>query len=314
MPHRAAMRKIAAITMSQGHASPLAKACNSGIITLTGGMEDGMGRIARWVRGWRPVAVLAMLLGAPVAPAAALDKGEPACRPEVASLGLPIRRANLAADHLRLTFVGHSTFLIETPQGVSAATDYNDYIRPRSTPVIATMNRAHSTHYSNAPDPGIKHLLRGWAEGAGRNDHDLVEGDLRVRNVHTNIRNFSGATIENGNSIFIYELGDFCVGHLGHLHHTLEPEHLRAIGRIDVLLMPVDGNYTMDLDGMLQVMNRVQARVVIPMHYFGQSTLNRFLDEVQAKGLAIDRRETPVAMFSRDSLPNRPTVVVLPGR
>ena len=42
------------------------------------------------------------------------------------------------------------------------ATDYNDYLRPSVVPDIATMNRAHTTHYSNFPDPDIKHLLRGW--------------------------------------------------------------------------------------------------------------------------------------------------------
>lgn len=267
-----------------------------------------------WQQMFRACFVAALIASGLPLPAAALDKGEPACRPEMASLGLPIRKASLKPGELSLTFVGHSTFLIETPQGVSAATDYNDYVRPRGTPTFATMNRAHSTHYSSAPDPGIKHILRGWSAGTGANEHDVVEGDLRVRNVPTNIRNFSGATIENGNSIFIFELGDFCVGHLGHLHHTLEPAHLRALGRIDVLLMPVDGNYTMDLDGMLEVMTRVQARIVIPMHYFGPSTLNRFLSEASAKGLDIIRRDTPTEIVSRDTLPRKPTVIVLPGR
>ena len=67
---------------------------------------------------------------------------EPGCRPEMASLGPPIQRINLARDEVRLTFVGHATFLIETPGGIKAATDYNDYVRPRETPDIATMNKA----------------------------------------------------------------------------------------------------------------------------------------------------------------------------
>ena len=61
-----------------------------------------------------------------------------------------------------IRFVGHSTFLIESPQGVRIATDYNDYVRPTVLPDIATMNHAHTTHYTDRPDPRIPHVLRGW--------------------------------------------------------------------------------------------------------------------------------------------------------
>src|SRR5262245_29028468 len=71
-------------------------------------------------------------------------------------------RLALEADQVRLTYVGHSTFLIESPQLVRVATDYNDYVRSPVTPDIVTMNHAHSTHYTDFPDPAIKHVLRGW--------------------------------------------------------------------------------------------------------------------------------------------------------
>ncbi len=47
------------------------------------------------------------------------------------------------------------------------ATDYNDYVKPRALPDIVTMNHAHSTHYTDHPDPGIKHVLRGWGPSPG---------------------------------------------------------------------------------------------------------------------------------------------------
>ena len=72
------------------------------------------------------------------------------------------------------------------------ATDYNDYVRPQVVPDIATMNRAHTTHYSNFPDPNIKHVLKGWSEGSSPVKHDLTFSDVRVRNVVTNIRDWSG--------------------------------------------------------------------------------------------------------------------------
>src|SRR5690349_5462725 len=47
--------------------------------------------------------------------------------------------AALTADQVRLTFIGHSTFLMESPQLVRIATDYNDYVRPPMVPDIVTM-------------------------------------------------------------------------------------------------------------------------------------------------------------------------------
>ena len=78
----------------------------------------------------------------------------------------------LAEDELRLTFVGHATFLIESPGGVRVATDYNDYVRPEVVPDVATMNLAHSTHHSSNPDPAIGHVLRGWNPEGGTARHD----------------------------------------------------------------------------------------------------------------------------------------------
>ena len=56
------------------------------------------------------------------------------------------RLAALNADQVRLTFIGHATFLIESPQLVRIATDYNDYLKPPVLPDIVTMNHAHDTH------------------------------------------------------------------------------------------------------------------------------------------------------------------------
>ena len=47
----------------------------------------------------------------------------------------------LQPGEVGLTFVGHATFLIQSPGGVKVATDYNDYVRPSVTPDIATMNK-----------------------------------------------------------------------------------------------------------------------------------------------------------------------------
>jgi len=218
----------------------------------------------------------------------------------------------LQEGEVRLTYVGHSTFLIESPRLVRIATDYNDYVRPPVLPDIVTMNHAHGTHYTDRPDPGIKFVLRGWAPDNKPAEHDLTYQDVRVRNVPTNIRDASGGTERYGNSIFVFEIAHMCIAHLGHLHHTLTQQQLDALGRVDVVLVPVDGSYTLDLEGIVEVLQALKAPLMIPMHYFGLATLDRFLERVRQQW-DVRYGDTPSIVLSKATLPPRPQVLVLPG-
>jgi len=221
----------------------------------------------------------------------------------------------LNPDQVRISYSGHSTFLVESPQLVRVATDYNDYVRPMVLPDIATMNHAHSTHYTDRPDPRIPHVLRGWGpspEQPAR--HDVQVRDVRVRNVPTNIRDWAGGTERHGNSIFIYEMANMCIAHLGHLHHTLTQQQLDEMGRIDIVFAPVDGTLTLDTDGMIDVLQSVKAQLVIPMHYFSSFTLHRFLDVAKNRKWDIEFAPVPTTMVSKTTLPANPKVLVLPGR
>jgi L-ascorbate metabolism protein UlaG (beta-lactamase superfamily) len=223
------------------------------------------------------------------------------------------RPAALKPTEVRLTFVGHATWLIESAGGVRIATDYNDYVRPQVVPEIATMNRAHISHYSIFPDPGIGHVLKGWNPEGGPARHDLTVSDVRVRNVATNIRDMGGGGyIPHGNSIFIFEIAGMCIGHLGHLHHTLTDQQIAQIGQLDVVMVPVDGSYTMDVAGMVEVLKALRARLILPMHYFGAYTLNRFLEQI-GTDFAVERGSEPTIVVSQATLPSEPKVLVLPG-
>ncbi|MBV6488671.1 MAG: MBL fold metallo-hydrolase [Pseudorhodoplanes sp.] len=246
-----------------------------------------------------------------VTPAPEMNEG---CPGLIASRPLRPIPAALASDQVRLTYAGHSTFLIESPKLVRIATDYNDYVRPPVLPDVVTMNHAHTTHYTDSPDPAIKHVLRGWAAEYGKPvRHDVQIRDVRVRNVPTNIRSYSGGTEMHGNSIFVFEVANLCIAHLGHLHHTLTQQQLNEIGRVDAVLVPVDGSYTLDMDGMLEVVTALKAPLMIPMHYFSVYTLNRFLDRAREK-FAVEFSDTPSVVISKTTLPTAPRFLVLPGR
>jgi len=179
-----------------------------------------------------------------------------------------------------------------------------------------TMNHAHSTHYTDRPDPRIPHVLRGWGSSPDQPArYDLQVDDTRVRNVPTNIRNWiDGGTERHGNSIFIFEMANMCIAHLGHLHHTLTQQQLDEIGRIDIVFAPVDGTLTLDLDGMFDVLTGLKAQVIVPMHFFSVYTLHRFLDRARQQKWDVETAIIPSATMSKTTLPSTPKVLVLPGR
>lgn len=218
-------------------------------------------------------------------------------------------RASLASDEVRISFVGHASFRIDTPEGVSAVTDFFGPWGAGAPPTVVTMNKAHSTHWTANPDPRIEHVLPGWDDsdpfGA---DHWLEVGDMVVRNVPTDIRRWGG-TEENANSIFVFEVNGLCIGHLGHLHHVPTDAHFGRIGRLDVVMAPVDGGYTMNLPAMIETLQRFRAQVVLPMHWFGEANLQRFLAGMAEDFAIVDAGEEIV--LSRDTLPSRPTVMVV---
>jgi L-ascorbate metabolism protein UlaG (beta-lactamase superfamily) len=181
------------------------------------------------------------------------------------------------AGDTTIRFIGHSTFLITSPGGVTIATDYNGSFQPSVLPRVVTMNRAHQTHWTPFPDPAIEHVLRGWTDEGVPAVHNVQVDDVLIRNVTTDIRGGSVGRVPDGNSIFIFETGNLCIGHLGHLHHVLEGADLGWIGQLDIVMVPVDGGYTMSQSAMVETLQVLKARLVLPMHYFGQSTLARFL-------------------------------------
>jgi L-ascorbate metabolism protein UlaG (beta-lactamase superfamily) len=77
-------------------------------------------------------------------------------------------------------------------------------------------------------------------------------------------------------------------------------------------MVAVDGSWTLSQQDAAAVVEQLQPRIVLPMHYFTREVLMRFLDLERGK-YAIDVRDSPVLAVSRDTLPAVPTVIALPG-
>ncbi len=77
----------------------------------------------------------------------------------------------------------------------------------------------------------------------------------------------SGGEERGRNTVFVIEVDDVRVCHLGDLGHRLDDDLLDAIGTIDVLLAPVGGGNSLDATRAAEVVRQVEPRTVVPMHY-----------------------------------------------
>jgi L-ascorbate metabolism protein UlaG (beta-lactamase superfamily) len=224
---------------------------------------------------------------------------------------VPASLGPVAEETVRIHYITHASFLIRSHGGLNMVTDYTGYTGTLPLiPDVVTMNHAHGTHWTANPDPAIPHVLEGWGPFGEGIVHELDLGEVLIRNVSTDIRSAYSGVEPKGNSIFVFEMAGLCIGHLGHLHHEPDAAQYAALGRLDVVMAPVDGGYTLDLGTMTRVLKRLRSSVVIPMHWFSLSALDDFLVGM-ADEFTVVEVGGPSLEMSLDRLPSRPTVMVL---
>ncbi|WP_223475999.1 MBL fold metallo-hydrolase [Oricola indica] len=248
--------------------------------------------------------------GQPVSQCLAIARAIPPGVPKIIFASAEASENPLAmSEAVTISFEGHSTYRIETPTGITIATDFSGFYGANPLPRIVTMNRAHSSHYTLNPDPGIEYVLPGWnPAGPEPAEHHVVVDDVYVRNVTTDIRSWEGGMVPDANSIFIFETGGLCIGHLGHLHHQLTEAHYAEIGRLDIVMVPVDGGLTLSHSGMAEITNRLRSSIVLPMHLRG-TYLQNYLQQMSQE-FAIEYLEGNSITVTIRDLPKRPTIMV----
>jgi L-ascorbate metabolism protein UlaG (beta-lactamase superfamily) len=118
------------------------------------------------------------------------------------------------------------------------------------------------------------------------------------------------------NMIFAVEIDGVHVCHLGDLGHLLSEEQLAELGPIDVLLVPVGGNFTISPAEAAEVVAQVSPKIVIPMHFAVDGASadllgpERFLHELAVS----EPIRQPKAVVHASSLPEESQVVLLEAR
>jgi len=205
-------------------------------------------------------------------------------------------------------YFGHNFFQITTSQGTAIVMDPlapGRYPTPNLTPHVVTVGREHPNHNYVQLARGNPLILRGLAQfGAEWNRVSTHVREVAISNVPIYQNGVAGAL---KGAAFVFDLGTLCIVHLGDLSHTLTPEQLHQIGRVDVALVPIDGTYTMGPDTAREVLQQLIPKIAIPMHYRDNLTLV----EAFVRGLTTRSLNSDTLLVSKSSLPPTTEIMVL---
>lgn len=166
---------------------------------------------------------------------------------------------------LKLTYLGHSTFLLENSITLLMdphIPDFGTYGKINLTADIVTVSHEHDDHNYSQGGGEKAAVLRGLTGG----DWNQVDHQLEDMRIYTVNNTYHGRNLGK-NSIFVVETPDLRIVHLGDLGHTLEDSEKSSIGKVDILIIPVGGYYTLSPKEALEVIQQLSPSVVIPAHY-----------------------------------------------
>lgn len=232
-----------------------------------------------------------------------------------------------AAKGPKLRWLGQSFFVIETSKGTRVAIDphqLDPFGRPKAKADLVLITHPHPDHMrvDAIENKAQAKIIEGikvvpGPEGAPRksqwNPVDETFRDVKVTSVPTYHDAMQGLT-RGKNTCFVLEFDGLRLCHLGDLGHTLSEEQLRAIGPIDVLLIPVGGVYTLNGDTAKKVVAQIKPKkYVIPMHFGTRQFddlpgVDEFIDGQSNVKMQIDSNELALDVHFK---PAEPLIVVL---
>jgi len=212
---------------------------------------------------------------------------------------------------MQITWLGHSAFRLQgkgATDAVSIITDpYNgDKVGlklPRIEADIVTISHDHEDHNNLAGVKGEPFVIRG-------------AGEYEIKSVYIDgIHSFHDA--EKGgkrgdNIMYRFDIEDISVAHLGDLGHELDDKQLERLEGTDILLIPVGGIFTIDAQKAVSVINQIEPRIVIPMHYkvpglkIDLNGVDQFL-----KALAVKPRYEEKLKINKKDLPQEDMELVI---
>jgi L-ascorbate metabolism protein UlaG (beta-lactamase superfamily) len=167
---------------------------------------------------------------------------------------------------MKIKWLAHAAFLITADSGTRIVTDpYETNERHRygditETAEIVTVSHGHGDHNNVAAVNGNPQVLDS-TEVKGIKDRSI-----KIKAVLT-AHDDAGGSKRGPNIIFCFEVDGVNICHCGDLGHLLTDEQVKAIGKVDVLMVPVGGAFTVDAAAATRVCEQLKPRIILPMHY-----------------------------------------------
>jgi L-ascorbate metabolism protein UlaG (beta-lactamase superfamily) len=230
--------------------------------------------------------------------------------PQITTSTVPQTTASSPPDSkpvVKIKWFAQSSFLITSSREIKIVTDpytpTSDLSAIAEAADIVTVSHEHSDHNNTASVLGSPQIIRVTTQAKGiafkaiASYHDNTQGKQR-----------------GSNTIFAFEVDGLNICHLGDLGHLLDDNQLKAIARVDVLLIPVGGYYTIDAAMASQVVSQLNPKVIIPMHYKTEkmtSTPLATVDDFLKSKSNVIRQDTSVIELDTASLPAEAQIIVL---
>jgi len=206
---------------------------------------------------------------------------------------------------VKLTWLGHASFLIETAGGTRVVTDPYDGIGltfPQVEADYVTISHDHFDHGARQHVGGDFTTFS--TQGAHKADGIDINGVLTFHDE-------TGGAERGSNVMFVIEADGVRLCHAGDLGHMPEAAQIEALGTVDILCLPVGGTYTIDAVGATELLGILKPRIAVPMHYLVPGLS---LDIADASGFVSGKdsvRQADALEVDAASLPEALDVVVL---
>ena len=211
---------------------------------------------------------------------------------------------------MKIRWLGHASFMISSDTGTRIITDPYvtggglSYGEIEETADIVTVSHEHGDHNNPA-------AVRGNPTLVNRTGTTEVKG-IKFKGVPT-AHDDAGGKLRGSNIIFCFEMDGIKVCHLGDLGHQLDDKQIAELGKIDIVLIPVGGYYTIDAKVASQVADKLAPLVIIPMHFktakcdFPITGVDGFLQGKKD----VTRLDASEAEFKAEQLPTSTQIIVL---
>jgi L-ascorbate metabolism protein UlaG (beta-lactamase superfamily) len=163
---------------------------------------------------------------------------------------------------MKIKYLAHAAFLVTSEAGTRIVTDpYEtsgglEHSAIQETADIVTVSHEHGDHNNVSAVRGNPKAVRTNAEFKG----------IKIKAVPA-AHDDKGGNQRGKNTVFCFEVDGVNVCHAGDLGHVLSEEQIKAIGKVDVLMIPVGGFFTIDAKTATKVCEQLKPKVIIPMHY-----------------------------------------------